>query len=81
MKGYNSDIELNFLIAGHTKFQCDQIFGIFKKRFRRTLVSGIDDIVKVGKNSLYIKLIWSQRTVFSYDCIGTLFRCARIIAI
>lgn len=43
----NTEIELNFLIAGHTKFMCDQMFGIFKKKFRQTMVSCLDDIAKV----------------------------------
>lgn len=47
--GYQDKIELNFLIAGHTKFICDQLFGVFKKRFRRTMVSSRCDLVKVRK--------------------------------
>lgn len=48
MTGLNKEIELNFLIAGHTKFMCDQMFGVFKKRFRQTMVSCLEDIAKVG---------------------------------
>lgn len=56
--GYADKIELNFLIAGHTKFMCDQLFGVIKKRFRRTMVSSLDDLVKVRKqkenNQIYV---------------------------
>lgn len=45
--GRHLTIELNFLIAGHTKFACDYCFGMVKKRFRRTNVSSLQDIQKV----------------------------------
>lgn len=47
MSGLNQEIELNFLIAGHTKFSPDQMFGIFKRRFRVTYCSSLDHIVQV----------------------------------
>lgn len=50
MKGYNQQIELNFLIAGHTKFMCDQMFGLLKKRFRVSRVSSLGDSCQVSEN-------------------------------
>lgn len=40
-------IQLNFMIAGHTKFSVDYGFGFIKKKFRVTKVSSIYDIAKV----------------------------------
>ena len=37
-KGLNTTIELNFMIAGHTKFAPDRHFGSFKSLFRKTCV-------------------------------------------
>lgn len=45
--GYNSHIEYNFMIAGHTKFRPDQHFGSFKKRFGVTFVSSLSEISEV----------------------------------
>lgn len=40
-------IELNFMIAGHTKFAPDQHFGTIKKRFARTFVSSLAELAQV----------------------------------
>ena len=47
MNGLHHDIELNFLVAGHTKFTPELCFGLVKKTFQRTRVSSLDDIAKV----------------------------------
>lgn len=57
MKGLNTGAEINFLIAGHTKFMCDQLFGLVKKRFRRTLVSCLQDVVNVSMPVLELRLL------------------------
>lgn len=54
MRGLNSKIELNFVIAGHTKFMCNQMFGVFKKRFRVTKVSSPDEIAQVSLTKILI---------------------------
>ena len=46
--GRSHTIELNFMIAGDTKFGPDQQFGTIKKHYRRTLVSSVSDISQVG---------------------------------
>lgn len=46
--GLNEVVEMNFLIAGHTKFSCDAYFGLIKKKYRVTMVSSLNDIVKVS---------------------------------
>lgn len=42
-----ADIRLCFMLAGHTKFSPDQHFGTLKKKFGRTFVSSLGDLVKV----------------------------------
>ena len=48
LAGLHEEVEMNFLIAGHTKFSCDLCFGLVKKRYRRTRVSSLEDIVNVS---------------------------------
>lgn len=52
----STEIELNFMLAGHTKFAPDQHFGTFKKVFKRTFVSSLSDIkhVSLSNNTIYI---------------------------
>ena len=45
------NIELHFMVAGHTKFGPDWCFGLLKQKFRRTPVSCLDDMVRVTKES------------------------------
>lgn len=42
-----ADIELCFMLAGHTKFSPDQHFGTIKKKFNRTHVSSLPELQKV----------------------------------
>ena len=49
--GYYENIELNFMVPGHTKFKCDGSFGLIKKLYRKTTVNCVGDIVKVVKRS------------------------------
>lgn len=36
LNGIFSEVELNFLVAGHTKNECDRAISCIKKRLRRT---------------------------------------------
>ncbi|XP_067943168.1 uncharacterized protein [Watersipora subatra] len=47
----HAEVEMNFLVAGHTKFACDALFGAVKKTYRRTMVSSLDDLVQVVEKS------------------------------
>jgi hypothetical protein len=49
--GYYESVELNFMIAGHTKFKCDGSFGLIKKLYRKTSVDCLDHVVEVVKRS------------------------------
>lgn len=53
-EGLNKTIEMNFLVAGHTKFTCDMCFGMVKKKYRRTRVSCLDDIAKVRSHHFQV---------------------------
>lgn len=44
---FHTEVQLNFMIAGHTKFGPDWFFGIFKRRFRKTFVSSLYEIKQV----------------------------------
>lgn len=43
-------IEINFMLAGHTKFAPDQHFGTIKKSFSRTFVSSLPELSNVSEN-------------------------------
>jgi len=49
--GRNEEIEMNFLIAGHTKFPCNLHFGYLKKKTRRTKLSSLGDIEQAVNTS------------------------------
>ena len=51
MSGLHQEITLSFMIAGHTKFSPDWCFGLWKKRYRRTQVGGLSDLVDVVNQS------------------------------
>lgn len=45
--GRHRQIEINFLISGHTKFPWDLHFGYLKKKTRRSRLSSLEDIKNV----------------------------------
>lgn len=47
-KGFNAHIELNFMVAGHTKFGLDLFFGLFKRRYRQEFVSSLEEVKEVS---------------------------------
>ena len=47
MLGLHTQIDLCFMLAGHTKFSPDWAFGLLKRLFRRTRVSSLMDITNV----------------------------------
>ena len=51
LNNLHEEINLHFLIAGHTKFAPDWCFGLVKQAYRRTKVGTIDDICKVVRSS------------------------------
>src|SRR6185295_2780845 len=59
--GYYESIELNFMIAGHTKFKCDGSFGLIKKLYRKTTVDCVNHIAEVVKKSSPAGLNKTQR--------------------
>ncbi|GES98234.1 hypothetical protein GLOIN_2v1484099 [Rhizophagus clarus] len=55
------EIELNFMIPGHTKFICDSCFSLIKVLYRKSKVNTIDDIVSIIDRSTTVHLNTSQR--------------------
>ena len=60
MTGCHSDIALLFLLAGHTKFGPDWCLGLFKRRFHRTRVDCLADIVQVTTAALSTGILTPQ---------------------
>jgi hypothetical protein len=51
MVGYYESVELNFMIAGHTKFSSDRNYGMIKKLYRKSTIYCKEDFIKVVKKS------------------------------
>ena len=51
MTGLHVNVELHFLIAGHTKFAPDWCFGLIKQCYRRTRVSSLEEFAQVVRDS------------------------------
>ena len=49
--GYYESIELNFMIAGHTKFKVDGNFGMIKRKYKNSTVYTKEQFVEVVKKS------------------------------
>ena len=56
MTGLHSEITLSFMVPGHTKFSPDWCFGLLKKRYRRTKVGGLSDLVRVVNESAAVNI-------------------------
>ena len=51
MHGLHKEIQLNFMIVGHTKFSADWCFGLLKSHYQISQVSTLGDIEEVVKSS------------------------------
>ena len=60
-RGLYEEIELNFMISGHTKFICDSCFGLIKILYRKSKVNTVDDVVSIINRSTTVHLNTSQR--------------------
>jgi hypothetical protein len=56
MTGQHDEITLSFMIPGHTKFSPDWCFGLLKKRYRRTEVGGLTDLIDVVNQSAVVNV-------------------------
>ena len=56
MTGQHKDITLSFMIPGHTKFSPDWCYGLLKKKYRRTKVGGLTDLVGVVNESATVNV-------------------------
>lgn len=59
LTGRHREIELSFLITGHTKFAPDGAFGLIKRRYRRTNVNCLADLADVVTSSSQMNLVQS----------------------
>ncbi|GES76155.1 hypothetical protein GLOIN_2v1484099 [Rhizophagus clarus] len=60
-RGMYDEVELNFMIPGHTKFICDSCFGLIKILYRKSKANTIDDIISVVNRSTTVHLNVAQR--------------------
>ena len=51
LMGLNTSCSISFMIPGHTKFGPDWFFGLLKRKYRKTRVSSVDQIVSVVRDS------------------------------
>lgn len=51
LTGLHQEIKISFLLVGHTKFSLDWCFGLFKRLYKRTAITCLDDIVQVVERS------------------------------
>ena len=56
MTGQHDQITLSFMTPGHTKFSPDWCFGLLKKRYRRTKVGGLNDLIDVVNQSAVVNV-------------------------
>ena len=52
----HTKITLSFMIPGHTKFSPDWCFGLLKKRYRRTKVGDLTDLITVVNESASVNV-------------------------
>ncbi|PKK70580.1 hypothetical protein RhiirC2_866099 [Rhizophagus irregularis] len=60
-RGVYEEVEMNFMIPGHTKFICDSCFGLIKIFYRKSKVNTVDDVASIVDNSTTVHLNASQR--------------------
>ena len=51
LTGLHKGIKISFLLVGHTKFAPDWCFGLFKRLYKRTEITSLDDIAQVVERS------------------------------
>ncbi len=56
MTGKHDTNTLSFMIAGHTKFSPDWCSVLLKKKYRRTCIGGLPDLVEVVNNSSVVNV-------------------------
>lgn len=51
LRNLNTDIELHFMLPGHTRFSVDWAFGLFKQKFRRSTAYLMQHVADIVENS------------------------------
>ena len=57
LAGLHEEIELSFMVVGHTKFSPDWCFGLFKRAFKRAKIGFLEDIAQVCENSSTVNFV------------------------
>ncbi len=76
MRGLHESITISFMLVGHTKFSPDWCFGLLKRKFRKTKIDSLDDLVGVVNASATVnecQLVGRQSgepLVPMYDWVG-----------
>ncbi|KAK7486304.1 hypothetical protein BaRGS_00022474 [Batillaria attramentaria] len=79
LRALHSEITVNFMPAGHTKFAPDWCFGLLKRRFRLSEVHCLQDLCNVVETSTKRRInrsaaCWEQKLVrFSQNAQGVVF--------
>ncbi|XP_064646740.1 uncharacterized protein LOC135499730 [Lineus longissimus] len=60
LTGRHSGVKLSFMLAGHTKFAPDSMFGLFKRKFRSTKVDCLADIEQVAVDASPREVLLTQ---------------------
>ena len=77
MTGQHKHIMFSLMIPGHTKFSLNWCFGLLKKKYKRTKVGGLTDLVGVMNESASVNtgqptgLEDGSVLVTTYDCRST----------
>ena len=48
---YYENIELNFMLVGHTKFKCDSNFGLIKKLYHKSTIHSKEEFMEIVEKS------------------------------
>ena len=51
LTGLHKEIKISFLLVGHTKFAPDWCFGLFKRLYKGSEITSLDDIAQVVERS------------------------------
>ena len=65
MVGLHRSVTLSFMLVGHTKFSPDWCFGLFKRRYKRTFVSSLQDIATVVSDGTVEVPVYNWADFFS----------------
>ena len=72
-------ITLSFMIPGHTKFSPDWCFRLLKKKYRRTKVGGLMDLVRIMNESATVNVAQPTYRTGGWKCFGDHVKLAGVL--